>query len=319
MKLKRLDEIFELRHGNSLTFSNLVRVKAPDGVNFVGRAARNNGVSGRVIVPPDVKLGGPGDISVALNGQGGALASFVQPSEFVTGYHVAILSPRDGSMPLEERLWWARCIWENHYRYGFGRQANRTLQSLLLPPKVPAFVQAAAATLNAVGENSGSGKTINLGSRSWRSYPLVDLFEIQKGRRLTKREQILGGTPYVSTTMRNNGVSAYISIKPQFPGNSISVPYNGAVAYAFYQPIPFAAGDDVHVLIPLDGVPSAALLFVCGVIRGEAYKYSYGRKWHLERMRASSLLLPSSRSGKPDWKFMSDYILSRSLGGIVHS
>ena len=106
---------------------------------------RNNGVTARVIVPAGVALGLPGELTVAMSGNG-VLSTFVQPEEFVCGYHVAILTPQDESMPLYERLWWGQCILANRYRYSFGRQANRSLASLSLPDEIPAYVSNAVVS-----------------------------------------------------------------------------------------------------------------------------------------------------------------------------
>ena len=151
----RVDEIFDVRYGHSLELNRQVKVVPPDGVDFVGRAARNNGVTARIALPSGVVPGEPGEITVALGGQGGAMASFVQQSKFVCGRDVAILTPKDSAMTLGEKLWWCLCLWTNHYRYGFGRQANRTLSSLLLPSEVPSFVQETiAAIVEASGQDS---------------------------------------------------------------------------------------------------------------------------------------------------------------------
>ena len=144
---RRVDELFHIRYGHSLELNRLTKVEAPQGVDFVGRAAVNNGVTARVLVPSGTKPGSAGEITVALSGEGGCMAAFVQSSAFVCGYHVAILSPIDGRMTLGEKLWWCTCLWANHYRYGFGRQANRTLASLLLPPYVPAYVHESLTAL----------------------------------------------------------------------------------------------------------------------------------------------------------------------------
>ena len=45
-------------------------------------------------------------------------------------------------------------------------------------------------------------------------------------------------------------------------------------------------------------------IFVCTVIRREKYRFNYGRKWHLDRMLDSSIRLPATDSGNPDWGFM---------------
>jgi hypothetical protein len=51
-------------------------------------------------------------------------------------------------------------------------------------------------------------------------------------------------------------------------------------------------------------------LFICSVIRKEKYRFSYGRKWHMERMNTSKIKLPVTNDGTPDYKFMENYIKS---------
>jgi hypothetical protein len=134
---RRIDQIFDLRYGHSLELNALKRVDPPEGVNFVSRAMGNNGVTARVLT--NVEPARAGELSVALGGNG-VLSTFVQPEPFVCGRDVMILTAKVPSMTLPEKLWWARCIWENRYRYSYGRQANRTLGSLLVPSSVPKWV-----------------------------------------------------------------------------------------------------------------------------------------------------------------------------------
>jgi hypothetical protein len=304
--------LFEVRYGHSLEMNRMRPESPPGGVNFVGRAARNNGVTGRVAVPAGVTPGQPGELTVALGGQGGALSTFVQPEPFVCGRDVAILRARDNEMPLPEKIWWARCVSANRYRYGFGRQANRSLPSLVLPDNVPDFVKSAAVPNLAEARESLLDSPPALPEFShWTHVTLEEVFEVGKGRSLTRRQREPGRTPFVGATMRNNGVTDYVSVEPMFHAPSISVPYNGnGVAYAFLQEQPFAASDDVQVLTPRSPVPRAALLFTCAVIRRERYRFSYGRKWHLERMRRNSISLPAHADGEVAWRVMADYINS---------
>ncbi len=110
--------------------------------------------------------------------------------------------------------------------------------------------------------------------------------------------------------MRNNGLVGQVDLQPAFPTPSITVPYNGnGVAYAFVQRIPFCASDDVQVLVPKTTADVGALLFVCSVLRRERYRFSYGRKWHLERMQAAKIRLPS-KNGQPDWERMASFVAS---------
>lgn len=154
----------------------------------------------------------------------------------------------------------------------------------------------------------------------WKEFKLSELFEIRKGKRLTKADQTDGHTPYIGAIDSNNGVSGYIGQSPIHAGGTISVSYNGSVAEAFYQPEPYWATDDVNVLYPkgFDLTPETAL-FICVLIRLEKYRFNYGRKWHLERMRDSVIKLPVTKNGSPDWVFMMKYIRTLPYGTQINS
>jgi len=150
----------------------------------------------------------------------------------------------------------------------------------------------------------------DLSTAKWEWFQLGDLFEIKKGKRLTKEDMRHGETPFIGSTELDNGVTAYIDEQPIHKGNTISVTYNGSVAEAFYQPRDFWATDDVNVLYPKFDLNPYIAMFLIAIIRKEKYRYNYGRKWHLERMRESKIKLPVDPEGKPDWKFMEEYIKS---------
>ncbi|GCD60449.1 hypothetical protein NBRC3280_3108 [Acetobacter pasteurianus NBRC 3280] len=89
---------------------------------------------------------------------------------------------------------------------------------------------------------------------------------------------------------------------------------------AFYQPEPYWATDDINVLYPkgFELTPQIAL-FICTVIRLEKYRFSYGRKWHLERMRNSPIKLPINPRGKPDWNFITHYMNTLSYSSSLNT
>jgi hypothetical protein len=145
-----VEELFEIHSGNGLSRSKLKVAVAGEGVNFVARGQIDNGVVGRVIAPEGEKVWSGGLITVALSGS--VLSTFVQPEPFVTAFHVAVLVPRR-LMKLSEKLWWARCIAINQYRYNYGRQANRTLSGLKIPLSAPQWV--ASAPQDAVSDLRG--------------------------------------------------------------------------------------------------------------------------------------------------------------------
>lgn len=312
----KVSELFEVRYGQSLELNRLTHVLAPEGINFVSRAMTNNGVTARVALPSGLEPGAAGEVSVALGGNG-VLSSFVQPEPFVCGRDVAILKSIDPDMTLEEKLWWCRCILANKYRFSYGRQANRTLPNLNLPDAVPEFVRnTKAPEFGQVREPIGAPAELPP-VELWGRWQLDALFDLQKGKRLTKASMKPGVVPYIGSSENKNGETARIDHAPQFPGHVITVPYNGSVGYAFYQPVPFCAGDDVHVLVPKEEVSAAALIGVCTIIRAERYRFGYGRKWHLGRMKETEIRLPKTSDGDPDWNLIDAYIRSLSFSSKI--
>jgi hypothetical protein len=117
--MPKISDLFTLQYGHSLELNRLEQSTAPDAVNFVGRAARNNGVTAKVTRISSEKPAPAGTISVALGGQGGAGVAFLQPFPYYCGRDVMILKARK-PMTDQEKLWWATCITANRFRFGFG-------------------------------------------------------------------------------------------------------------------------------------------------------------------------------------------------------
>lgn len=302
--MARLDAIFELHYGQSLELNALTKVRRPDGVNFVGRAMGNNGVTARVAT--NVAPAAAGQISVALGGNG-VLSTFLQPEPFVCGRDVMVLVPLDPLMSVPEKMFWARCIWANRFKFSYGRQANRTLGSLEVPDSPPEWVKNVIVPTN---ENLTASleSPVPFGNpMTWSNFSLGDLFEIRKGRRVTKAVRTPGTTRFIGASEKNNGVTDMVDLKPVFEAGCVTVPYNGnSVGCAFYQDEPFFACDDVNVLIPRDVAQDKfALLFLCAMIRHERPRFTYGYKWTLERMKGSKIRLPTTADGGPDWSHMS--------------
>jgi hypothetical protein len=49
-------------------------------------------------------------------------------------------------------------------------------------------------------------------------------------------------------------------------------------------------------------------MFLITIIRKEKFRFNYGRKWHMQRMKESKIKLPVTKAGKPDWIYMENYI-----------
>lgn len=322
MKTVPLNELFDVEYGNKFDLNKMDQLaKASGGINFVNRSSQNCGVSATVAPVSGVEPYEAGNITVSLGGSK-LLSSFVQLERFYTGQNVAVLSPKT-EMTFIEKLYVCLCIRHNRFRYSaFGREANRTLRTLSVPEKseFPGWLgDLDLSRLEEKYEAAHSDRPApSLNVSKWKKFCLSDLFDIKKGRRVTKANIKPGSTPFIAAIDSNNGIRQHISLLPSHPGNLITVNYNGSVAEAFYQPEPFWASDDVNVLYPKFVLDPVLAIFLCTIIRREKYRFSYGRKWNLERMKDSVIRLPAGEKGAPDWKWMRQYILSQKFSSQLY-
>lgn len=149
-----------------------------------------------------------------------------------------------------------------------------------------------------------------LDTSGWKAFRIEELFEIRKGRRLTKAAQIEGDTAFIGATMFNNGVTAFIGNNEYvFPGHCLSVCYNGAVGVTFFQKDDFWASDDVNALYSKTAVSDLCLMFMAPLIEQVGKQnFAYVDKWTQELMAVSEIYLPVTSDGQPDWAWMEQYM-----------
>ena len=218
-------------------------------------------------------------------------------------------------MTFDEKVFYCLAISRNRPRFtSHGREANKTFDNILVPKPdaIPEWV--GEVTLKSHSKDCVASSDLSLDVCHWEIFHLTEIFEIKKGRRLTKANMSKGVTPFVGAIDSNNGYRELVDVAPIHEGNTISVNYNGSVAEAYYQPVPYWASDDVNVLYPRFKMTALTAIFLCTLIRRERYRFNYGRKWHLERMVEASIRLPATDAGKPNWDFM-----ERLMGSLPYS
>lgn len=142
-------------------------------------------------------------------------------------------------------------------------------------------------------------------SSTWGEFSIDDLFEVVKGTRLTKSQMLPGTIRHIGASQFDNGVTAMISNdEAVHPGNLITVCYDGPVGTTFYQPEEFWATDAVNILYPQFDLNEAIGLFLAPVIQEAGSAFDYGQKWGAELMRSTSIYLPVTSAGDPDWEYM---------------
>lgn len=312
--MSKLSDIFNMMYGNSFALNQLA--ETDNGVAFVSRTSKNNGVSAVVKAIDGIEPFAPGAITVALSGMS-VLEANVQPYKFYTGYHVMVLTPKN-QMSLNEKLFYCMCIKQNKYKYYFGRQANRTLGELEVPTEVPKWIT--NRTINGYDDNTNSldENSIKLNTGDWKWFNVTELFNITtgKGPIIRTAKGIKGNTPLISSTQFNNGIVTDTDFKPNHLKGTLTVAKNGSVGETFYHPYGYVATSDVMVLEPkFEMTPYAAMFFIT-ILKKEKHRYHYGRKWTKELMQTQSIRLPA-KDGKVDLNYIEEFIKNLRLSKYI--
>ena len=340
--MPKLSELFTITYGHSLEFCRLV--EDPQGVCFVSRSGKNNGVTGRVKQINGIDPSPAGIITVALGGS--VLSSFLQQEPSYQGRDMITLVARQ-AMTDTEKLWYCKAIEMNAFRYSYGRQANKTLKDLEVPlcpdwaknAKLPDFskyeplikefpqllylpVEEFIPTLEKLLASAKPISDTLPALTNWKHFKLFDLFTLVRGSSLTKNqaEEKTGTYPFLSASRYNNGETArtgdWGEEYQRFCGHCLAIVANGAPGYTFYQAGPFYASVDIVIARPKVEVSVHALLFVATVITNERYRFNYGRKFTGARQNLN-LWLPAKEDGIPNWDLMDQYMKGLRFSGMV--
>lgn len=328
-----LIDIFDVWYGVNLEVVNSEVVSA--GIPFVSRQSVNNGVVCHVKKMDDVEPNPSHTLSIAVSGS--VLSTFYHDYEYYSGRDIYVAKPKI-KLTKEEMLYYCYVIEQNKYRYNYGRGANKTFRSILVPSKdeIPKYVRTKEAEIRFCNKPIISNK-IKLNTGSWKWFRYDEIFEICKGFYNKKPEENpIGDIPFVGATDSNNGITSMHDLdtikeasktgdEPNAPleqkifkPNCITVSNNGSVGYAFYQPKEFTCTHDVNPLYIHKKwnkeLNIFIAMFLCSLIEKERFRWDYGRKWRPKRMPDSLIKLPvrkiTPNEYEPDWQFMEDYIKS---------
>lgn len=300
MKLKELFDIEICKNHISLSYAK----DNPGEVPYVTTTANNNGVECYVDYPAQYTGG-----KITVSKDGDSADAFVQFVPFCGNEKVMVLSPKQ-QLTDKELLYYALLINSNKYKFGYGRKCSvARLKEIEIPDlcDLPQWIH--NIEIKPISTNIEERKCV-LNKKKWKEYKMKDIFDFKKGRRLTKADMVPGQTNYIGAVSENNGVREKIDAEATWEPNCITVNYNGSVGEAFYQSDSFWASDDVNVLYAKKEwkMNKYNALFLITIIKANKYRFGYGRKWTLEKMKDTTIKLPSKKDGTPDFKYMEKYI-----------
>lgn len=207
-----LKDLFDPIYGVNLELVNVEVCSKSDSevIRFISRTEKNNGVSAYVRRIDNIKPNPGHTISVAVSGS--VLSSFYQEQEYYSGRDLYYLLPKR-KMTKEEMIYYTLCIKANKYKYNYGRGANRTLKEILLPMDMPfIFKDIKFEAVEIPKKKQIIQRNIQLQTESWKWFEIQEVFNIKKGKRLTKADMVNGKTPFIGSIDTNNGYREYIGL-----------------------------------------------------------------------------------------------------------
>lgn len=133
-----------------------------------------------------------------------------------------------------------------------------------------------------------------------------------------------GDIPFFSCSAINYGIKGYL--KKQFMedkdciyrSNAICVTNNGSVGYAYYIDTEFTCNNDITVLYLKNREITPNIgNYLASIIMAERFRWCYGRKWKMNRMKNSILRLPVDDSSNVNWSYIEEYIDSFKINHLT--
>lgn len=143
---------------------------------------------------------------------------------------------------------------------------------------------------------------------TYKEFELQSIFDITRGRRVTKADQEPGDIPYVTAYTSNNGIDSYINNPIFTQENILTASFLGDV---FYHPYEVGYKDGTYGLKLKSHIKETGRVYL--YIGSAIEKYakqnaSYSKNLILNDYEKMKVSLPATPSGEPDFDFMENYI-----------
>lgn len=150
----------------------------------------------------------------------------------------------------------------------------------------------------------------------YKEFKVGDLFDVNptkyyKGLRDDEVKTKDGTIPFVTTQNTNNGVAGYSNLSAINKGNTITASDTTGDDAIFYQESDFIGRSHVQNITPKKDVTfnKHIALYIISCIKQSVHGlYDYGNKFNRQNMKNTSILLPVTSEGTPDYSYMESYI-----------
>lgn len=294
----KVSDIFDCVYGCNLELYKLK--EDPNGIPFVSRTSRNNGVATRVLKLKNIKTNPAHTISVSCGGS--VMECFYQEKEYYSGRDLYYLQPKI-KLNMEQMIFYASALSSNRYKFSYGRQVNKSLPNLRIP-KLDNFDKK-LYTNKKFSSNFFKKSDFNFTNSidNIRYKKISEIFDPHSGLASSQVERFeeklsVDHIPYVRPTKdQRYSIDAYVNKKKIddkyiFPCETlyVSTDGQGSHTYSYVSIFDFVPNSNVTVLIPKRKMSLIEKLFYSFCITKHRYKFSYGRKPKGDRLK--NILVP---------------------------
>lgn len=168
------------------------------------------------------------------------------------------------------------------------------------------------------------GQTPDLNVQDWGEFTVGDLFTLEPTKGVVTDDLIEGtDVPYMAAKHEENGIEMFCSkdgVEEWISRGNCIVFINlgaGSAGFANYIKEDFIGMSGKTTCGYNPNLNQYNGLFIATCLCQERPKYSFGRSWTGDRLKETIVKLPVNAEGKPDWKFMENYIKSLPYGDRI--
>lgn len=120
-----------------------------------------------------------------------------------------------------------------------------------------------------------------------------------------------GKTPYIAAVSTNNGIKGWTNITPGNGAGSITLSTTADSSNTvFYQPVDYVGRQQVAKIQHSDLSPLSfrEAMYLSTLLKKITQSFNYGNKLTRGGLEDSTITLPATPTGEPDWDYMENYI-----------
>ncbi len=154
---------------------------------------------------------------------------------------------------------------------------------------------------------------LSLKNREWKEFLISDIFDVGTGANVPKRYLLNGTTPRVSAKEQNNGIVSFTAKSNhknfRIYKNFISVSFLGSV---FYHNYTASLDMKIHsIQLKSRNFNKYLTKFIVIALKRAVANASYGNQISSSDLPNKKVFLPIACQGKPDYKFMENYMRAK--------